>query len=135
MNKRWLSRVVLISFINVAAACSDKESGTDPNTEGQNPGDTAVNYMDLPVALCGMDPYELIDPATLGKIVGQEDNPVVDMPADTLGDILSAGGLNMSPLHESMDSIDKIYNPDHVTAVLESGTESIEHWNCLVREN
>lgn len=34
-----------------------------------------------------------------------------------------------------MDNIDKIYNPDHVATVLESGTENFEHWNCLVREN
>ncbi|MBT6436200.1 MAG: hypothetical protein HOK28_24135 [Deltaproteobacteria bacterium] len=40
-----------------------------------------------------------------------------------------------SDLHQSMDSIDKIYNPDHVAAILDSGTSSIEHWNCLVREN
>lgn len=86
----------------VCAACSDAKEAPgndDPtNTPGVHVGETT--YQDLPVALCDMAPYDLLDPATLGQVVEVEDRAVVDMPADSLEEILAAGGLNLTTKHD-----------------------------------
>ena len=69
---------------------------TDETVEETTP---AVTFADLPVALCGMTPYDLLDPATLGQVLDFESDPVIDYDAALLGSLLAAGGLQITPDH------------------------------------
>ncbi len=100
-----LSAAVLALYIAGCSSSTDEpqpdptptdDQATDDN---QNETTNTVDYTDLPVALCGMAPYQLLDPATLGQVIDHEASPVIDYDAAVLGALLGAGGLQITPDH------------------------------------
>jgi len=109
MNNRWLSFILTLVLI-IPVACSSTEDTPDNTVDDVPLTIDNVTYQDLPVSLCGMSPYELLDPATVGKVVSHEATPVVDMPGATIQSLLSAGGLELSTTHDA-----KVYRYRYTT--------------------